>query len=55
MPTDRWSEDEPDLPPPRRPGWGCLAAVIVLGVGTVVAAVFAARLLSALLSGVQLR
>ncbi len=53
--TEPWSDDEPDVPPPRRPGWGCLAAVIVAGIGTVIAAIFAARLIAALLSGVQIR
>ncbi len=50
-----WDDDAPDLPPPRRPGWGCLAASIVGAIGFVVVAVLALRLLSTMLSGVHLR
>jgi hypothetical protein len=49
-----WSpEDEP--PTPRRPSWGCLAAVIVSVVGLVIVAVLATRLLGTVLDGVRIR
>ena len=49
-----WSpEDEPAAP--RRPGWGCLVAAIVAGVGLIVLVVLASRLLGATLDGVRIR
>jgi len=51
---DPWSTgDEP--PGPRRPSWGCLAAVIVSVVGVVVVAVLVTRILGAVLGGVHIR
>lgn len=44
---DPWTEEDR---PPRRPGWGCLAAAIVTGIGVIVAAVLAVRLLAAALT-----
>ncbi len=37
MPVDPWSDDE--APPPRQIGWGCLSAVIIGSLTTVVALV----------------
>ncbi len=51
---DTWSTDD-EPPAPRRPGWGCLAAVIVTVVGLVVVAVLATRLLGTVLDGVHIR
>jgi hypothetical protein len=53
-PAEGW-DDEPEPPRPRRPGWGCLAAVIVGGVGLVIAALFAAQLFGATLTDVHIR
>jgi hypothetical protein len=54
--VDPWSpEQEPGSPRPRRPGWGCLAAAIVIGIGTVVVVVLAANLIGTALSGVTVR
>jgi hypothetical protein len=46
-------EDGP--PPPRRPGWGCLAAAIVTAIGFIVVVVLALALLSNAFSGVRIR
>jgi hypothetical protein len=49
-----WADgDEPASP--RRPGWGCLAAAIVVAIGTVVIAIMAANLLGTVFSGVRVR
>jgi hypothetical protein len=42
-------------PPPRRPGWGCLAAAIVTGIGLIVVLVLATNLLAAVFEGVRIR
>lgn len=42
-------------PPPRRPGWGCLAAAVVTAIGFIVVAVLAANLLATAFSGVRVR
>jgi hypothetical protein len=42
-------------PPPRRPGWGCLAAALVTGIALVVMVVLALNLLRDALSGVRIR
>jgi hypothetical protein len=39
-----WDED-PTAEPPRRPGWGCLAAIIVSTIGLIVAIVLVAHAL----------
>ena len=44
---------DPEIP--RRPNWGCLAALIVAGIGLVIAVVFAARLAGSAFSGVRIR
>jgi hypothetical protein len=44
-----------EVPPPRRPGWGCLAAAIVTAIGLVVLVVLAANLLGAVFEGVRIR
>jgi hypothetical protein len=51
---DAW-EQHGDAPPPRRPGWGCLAAMIVSGIGLIVILAFAANLLAAAFDGVRIR
>jgi len=53
--VDPWHDGGPPGRVPRRPGLGCLVAAIVGALGLVVAAVLAAQLLGAALSGVQLR
>jgi branched-subunit amino acid ABC-type transport system permease component len=52
-PTDPWSTQDP--PAPRRPGWGCLVAAIIGGIGAIIAVAFAARLIGTALSGVTIR
>jgi hypothetical protein len=47
--------DAPDPEPPRRPAWGCLAAVIVAAIGMIIAVVLVARLANDALSGVHIR
>jgi hypothetical protein len=42
----RWDDDEPTGP--RRPGWGCLAALIVGAVGLIVVVVLAAHWLGSI-------
>jgi hypothetical protein len=42
-------------PPPRRPGWGCLAAAIVTAIGLIVIVVLAVSLLGTVLSGIRIR
>jgi hypothetical protein len=42
-------------PPPRRPGWGCLAAAIVTAIGLIVIVVLAVGLLGTALSGIRIR
>ena len=42
-------------PPPRRPGWGCLAAAIVTAIGLIVVLVLAANLFANALGGVRVR
>jgi hypothetical protein len=42
-------------PPPRRPGWGCLAAAIVTAIGLIVVLILALNLLSTAFSGVRIR
>ena len=49
-----WSDGE-DPPAPRRPSWGCLAALIVSVVALVVLAIFATRILGTALDGVRIR
>jgi hypothetical protein len=44
-----------DEPPPRRPGFGCLAAAIITSIGLVVLAILVLRLLGTALSGVTIR
>ena len=51
--TDPWQGDDP--PVPRRPGWGCLLAVIVSVIGVAVVAVLATGLLGAVLGGMRIR
>jgi hypothetical protein len=43
MPVDPWSDDE--ARPPRQMGWGCLAAVIIGSVTTVVALVIVLKVI----------
>jgi hypothetical protein len=52
-PWERPREEGP--PPPRRPGWGCLAAAIVTAIGLVVVLVLAVNLLATMLDGVRVR
>ena len=40
-----WDGDGADPREPRRPGWGCLAALIVCAVGLIVVVALAAHLL----------
>jgi hypothetical protein len=47
------NEDEP--PAPRRPGWGCLIAAVVAGIGLIVVAVLAAGLLNTAFEDVKIR
>ena len=51
--TTRPREEGP--PPPRRPGWGCLAAAIVTAIGLIVVLVLAANLFANALGGVRVR
>jgi hypothetical protein len=51
---DAWGRPE-GPPPPRRPGWGCLAAMIITGIGLIVIVALAANLLVAAFEGVQVR
>jgi hypothetical protein len=44
MPVDPWSDD--GAQPPRKPGWGCLAAVIIGSVTTVVALVIVLKVIA---------
>jgi hypothetical protein len=52
-PHPRPREEGPQ--PPRRPGWGCLAAAIVTAVGLVVVVLLALNMLGDALSGVRIR
>ncbi len=54
-----WDPDacprEEGPPPPRRPGWGCLAAAIVTAVGLIVVVMLGLDLIGDALSGVRIR
>jgi hypothetical protein len=44
MPVDPWSDD--DAKPPRQPGWGCLAAVIIASATSVIAVVLVLKMIA---------
>jgi hypothetical protein len=54
VPADPEAGDA-DRGAPRRPAWGCLAAVIVCGIGLIVIVAIAAKLAGTAFSGVQIR
>ncbi|GAA5183939.1 hypothetical protein GCM10023322_24320 [Rugosimonospora acidiphila] len=47
--------DQADPRAPRRPGWGCLAAMIVVGIGLIVVVVIAVNVAGTAFSGVRIR
>jgi hypothetical protein len=47
--TDPWDDD--GAPPPRQFGWGCLAAVIIASIATVVALVIVIQVIAAAFTG----
>ena len=56
MSMNPWNPSHEDgPPPPRRPGWGCLMAAIVTGLGVIVMLVLLVNLLGAAFDGIRIR